>query len=224
MLFASAILAFFLLPSPREAVAAASRLESDRDGGAPETPKAQAKAKSKAGAQGPRPHDPPGFYMGRPIADVMSWQGADWLFRETRVEEEQPEAMLDALKIPRGATVADVGAGAGYHSIRLARRVGPKGTVYATDVQPEMLRMLADQRPARPASPTSSPSAAPRTTPSSPRGQVDLIMMVDVYHECSDPELTLQGPQEAARSPAAGSSSSSSGAKTPKSPSSPSTR
>ena len=80
--------------------------------------------------------------MGRPIADVMSWQGVDWLFRETRVEEEQPEAMLDALKIARGATVADVGAGAGYHSIRLARRVGSKGTVLATDVQAEMLRML----------------------------------------------------------------------------------
>src|SRR5579863_7833550 len=55
--------------------------------------------------------DPPGFYMGRPIADVMSWEGADWLFRETRIEEEQPEAMLNALKIPKGATVADVGAG-----------------------------------------------------------------------------------------------------------------
>src|SRR5262249_38257058 len=86
--------------------------------------------------------DRPGFYMGRQIADVMSWQGVDWLFRETRIEEEQPEAMLDALKIEKGATVADVGAGAGYHSLRLAKRVGPKGTVYASDLQPEMLRML----------------------------------------------------------------------------------
>ncbi len=72
----------------------------------------------------------------------MSWEGADWLFRETRIDEEQPEAMLEALKIPEGATVADVGAGAGYHSIRLARRVGPKGTVLATDLQPQMLEML----------------------------------------------------------------------------------
>ncbi len=85
--------------------------------------------------------------MGRQIADVMSWEGVDWLFRETRVEEEQPEAMLDALKIPQGATVADVGAGAGYHSIRLAQRVGPKGMVLASDLQPEMLVML--QRNAR---------------------------------------------------------------------------
>ncbi len=87
--------------------------------------------------------------MGRQIADVMSWQGAEWLFRETRVEEEQPEAMLSALKIPRGATVADVGAGAGYHSIRLGRRVGPKGTVLATDLQPQMLTMLRDNAPRR---------------------------------------------------------------------------
>src|SRR5262249_60533926 len=91
--------------------------------------------------------DPPGFYMGRQIADVMSWEGVDWLFRETRIEEEQPEAMLDALKIEKGATVADVGAGAGYHSLRMAKRVGPKGTVLASDLQPEMLRML--QRNAR---------------------------------------------------------------------------
>ena len=119
------------------------------------TPAETAAARSRQGeGQSQRPRrtrakgrvrrDPPGFYMGRQIADVMSWEGVDWLFRETRIEEEQPEAMLDALKIPTGATVADVGAGAGYHSIRLARRVGPKGTVLATDVQPEMLRMLQD--------------------------------------------------------------------------------
>jgi hypothetical protein len=72
------------------------------------------------------PRDRPGFYMGRPIADVMSWQGADWLFRETRIDEEQPEAMLDALKIPPGATVADVGAGAGYHSVWV-KGPGPLG-------------------------------------------------------------------------------------------------
>ena len=105
-------------------------------------PKRQSK---EAKASKPRPRrEPDGFYMGRQIADVMSWEGAEWLFRETRVEEEQPEAMLSALKIPRGATVADVGAGAGYHSIRLGRRVGPKGTVLATDLQPQMLAMLRD--------------------------------------------------------------------------------
>jgi FkbM family methyltransferase len=130
--------------------------------------------------------------MGRPIADVMSWQGYEWLLRETRVEEEQPEAMLNALKVPRAATVADVGAGVGYHSIRLARKVGPQGTVYATDVQPEMLRMLREN--ARAARVTNiKPVRCTQADTGLPEGAIDLILMVDVYHECSDPEATLQG-------------------------------
>src|SRR2546425_612441 len=81
-------------------------------------------------------------YQGRPIADVMSYRGADWLVRGSREAEEQPEAMLDALQIAPGSTVADVGAGVGYTSFRLARRVGPAGKVLATDIQPQMIRML----------------------------------------------------------------------------------
>jgi len=152
------------------------------------------KPRSKAGRRSQaRPHrDPAGFYMGRQIADVMSWEGAQWLFRETRIEEEQPEKMLDALKIPRGATVADVGAGVGYHSIRLARRVGPKGTVLATDVQPQMLQMLKEN--ARAARVTNiQPLRATQTDTKLPDAKVDLILMVDVYHECSDPETILTG-------------------------------
>jgi ubiquinone/menaquinone biosynthesis C-methylase UbiE len=142
--------------------------------------------------------DRPGFYMGRRIADVMSWQGADWLFRETRIVEEQPEAMLDALKIKEGATVADVGAGAGYHSVRLARRVGPDGTVLATDLQPEMLQMLRHN--AQVAGVTNiKPILATQRDTKLPDGKVDLILMVDVYHECTDPETTLQGMKKALR-------------------------
>jgi ubiquinone/menaquinone biosynthesis C-methylase UbiE len=158
----------------------------------------QEKSKSKAKASGARAkksaarRDPPGFYMGRQIAEVMSWEGVDWLFRETRIDEEQPEAMLDALKIPKGATVADVGAGAGYHSVRLAKRVGPKGKVLASDLQPEMLRML--QRNAREARLTNiKPIRATQLDPKLPEAEVDLILMVDVYHECSSPDITLQG-------------------------------
>ena len=126
----------------------------------------------------------------------MTWEGVDWLFRETRVDEEQPEAMLDALKIPQGATVADVGAGAGYHSIRLAQRVGPQGTVLASDVQPEMLRML--EANARTAGVTNiKPVRSTQVDPKLPEGKVDLILMVDVYHECSDPETTLKGLSKA---------------------------
>jgi ubiquinone/menaquinone biosynthesis C-methylase UbiE len=164
-----------------------------QDGGKADPPKAAEKAKAKAArAKGRTRRDPPGFYMGRPIADVMSWEGVDWLFRETRIEEEQPEAMLTALKIPRGATVADVGTGAGYHSIRLGRLVGPKGMVYATDVQTEMLRMLREN--ARAAGVANiKPVRCTQDDPGLPKAAIDLILMVDVYHECSDPEATLQG-------------------------------
>jgi ubiquinone/menaquinone biosynthesis C-methylase UbiE len=169
-----------------------------RKAGKPEGNKARPKSKAKAARSSTDRvrRDPPGFYMGRPIAGVMSWEGVDWLFRETRVEEEQPEAMLNALKIPRGAAVADVGSGAGYHSIRLARRVGPKGTVYATDVQPEMLRMLRTN--ARTAGATNiKPIRCTQSDPGLPEEAIDLILMVDVYHECSDPEATLQGLRSA---------------------------
>ena len=150
-----------------------------------------AKTKTKA----PRVSTP-GWYMGRPIADVMTFHGADWLVRPEREQEEQPEAMLDALKIAPGATVADVGAGVGYTSLKLARRVGPSGTIYATDVQPEMLRMLAAN--ARDAGVKNiRPVRGPATDPKLPEAKVDLILMVDVYHECIDPEATLQGLRKA---------------------------
>lgn len=155
-------------------------------------------ANPEARRQGRVRRDRPGFYMGRRIADVMSWQGVDWLFRETRIEEEQPEAMLDALKIKKGSTVADVGAGAGYHSVRLARRVGPEGTVLATDLQPEMLEML--RRNARAAGATNiKPILATQRDTKLPEGKVDLILMVDVYHECTQPDVTLQGLRKALR-------------------------
>jgi ubiquinone/menaquinone biosynthesis C-methylase UbiE len=166
--------------------------EKTRDNSDQEKFKPKSKAKGTRTKKSTARRDPPGFYMGRRIAEVMSWEGVDWLFRETRIAEEQPEAMLDALKIPKGATVADVGAGAGYHSVRMAKRVGPKGTVLASDLQPEMLRML--QRNAREARVTNiKPIRATQLDPKLPEAEVDLILMVDVYHECSSPDITLQG-------------------------------
>jgi len=135
-------------------------------------------------------------YQGRPIADVMSYLAADWLVRASREAEEQPEAMLDALKIAPGMTVADVGAGVGFTSLRLARRVGPEGTVLATDIQPQMIRALkANLRTA--GVQTVRPILCTATDPKLPEGQVDLVLMVDVYHECSDPEATLRGLRQA---------------------------
>src|SRR5713226_5877598 len=79
---------------------------------------------------------------GRRFAPVMGWQGADWLERGERIEEEAPDVAVRALKIAKGATVADIGAGSGYMTMLLSEAVGPTGTVYANDVQPQMLQML----------------------------------------------------------------------------------
>ena len=79
---------------------------------------------------------------GRKIAQVMGAGGADWLERNERESEEHPDAALDALQLKPGMVVADVGAGTGYMTLRMARRVGPSGKVYGEDLQPEMLRLL----------------------------------------------------------------------------------
>src|ERR1700694_2127562 len=79
---------------------------------------------------------------GRRIAGVMGVGGADWLERPARETEEQPDKALDALGLKPGMTVADIGAGTGYMSLRMAKRVGPSGKVYANDLQPAMLDRL----------------------------------------------------------------------------------
>ena len=138
----------------------------------------------------------PKVYMGREIADVMTFHGADWLLRDTRDAEEQPDRMLDALKLTPGMTVADVGAGVGFTSVRMAKRVGAKGTVLATDVQPEMLRMLAEN--ARNLGfKNIKPIRCTPTDPKLPEAALDLILMVDVYHECAQPAATLKGLRKA---------------------------
>src|SRR5215208_2153049 len=80
---------------------------------------------------------------GRRFASVMGWQGAEWLERSERELEEEPDKALDALGPLTGLSIADVGAGSGYFTVRLAARAGAKGRVFANDLQPEMLKMLA---------------------------------------------------------------------------------
>jgi ubiquinone/menaquinone biosynthesis C-methylase UbiE len=126
----------------------------------------------------------------RRIAQVMGPGGADWLVRPERQSEEHPDEALDALKIPKGAVVADIGAGVGYFTWRLAERVGPKGVVYGEDIQQAMLdrleknmrdRHLANVRPVLGA----------MDDPKLPAAAVDLVLLVDVYHEFSEPEKML---------------------------------
>ena len=82
---------------------------------------------------------------GRRFAAVMSADGADWLDRSERETEEAPDEALDIIGIKKGSVVADIGAGSGYMTIRMARRVGANGIVYANDIQQPMLDLL-DQR------------------------------------------------------------------------------
>lgn len=162
----------------------------------PPAPAAKAKTKPKSVRRPTAAPAGPRVYMGREIADVMSFHGADWLVRDTREAEEQPDRMLDALKLRPGMTVADVGAGVGYTSVKIARRVGTKGTVLASDVQPEMLRMLRENT-ANLGVTNVRPVLCTATDPKLPEAAVDLILMVDVYHELSAPEAALKGFRKA---------------------------
>ncbi len=120
----------------------------------------------------------------------MSFRGASWLTRPEREEQEQPERMLDALGLRPGQTVADVGAGVGYHAWRLSARVGPGGKVYATDVQPEMLALLRANMAQRQVRNVVAVLATPDST-GLPEASLDLALLVDVYHEAPDPAAFL---------------------------------
>ncbi len=133
---------------------------------------------------------------GRRFAPVMGYQGADWLERAERDEEEAPDVALAVLKIPKGAAVADIGAGSGFVTERLASRVGPSGRVYANDVQPQMLQMLAS-RLAKKKITNVTLVQGDLDDPKLPPASVDLELMVDVYHEFSQPQAMLRKLREA---------------------------
>ena len=126
------------------------------------------------------------FHQSREIAQVMSFHGAQWLERTERMDEERPDLVLVALELKPGMTVADIGAGTGYYSWRMAQSVGAAGTVYAVDVQPEMITLLERQVTRRGA--TNVKAVLGTTTdPRLPAGTLDLAIMVDVYHELEFP-------------------------------------
>jgi SAM-dependent methyltransferase len=133
---------------------------------------------------------------GRVYALPMGVQGADWLDRREREDEEEPDRELRVLRIPKGATVADVGAGSGYMTVRMAKIVGPTGRVYANDIQSGMLDLL--QKAIAKAKLTNvTPILGAIDDPKLPAGELDLILMVDVYHEFSQPQQMLRKMREA---------------------------
>lgn len=128
---------------------------------------------------------------GRQIAPVMGVGGAGWLDRPERETEEEPDKALAAIGIHPGMIVADVGAGTGYMSLRMARLVGPDGKVYANDLQPEMLTRLRARAQREKLSNVETVLGA-EADPKLPAGKIDLILLVDVYHEFGQPQVMLQ--------------------------------
>ena len=129
-------------------------------------------------------------YKGREIAQTMHYKGAPWLTRESRDREEDCKTLLAALKVKPGDTVCDLGCGNGFYTLKLAKLVGPRGRVLAVDIQREMLKLLtgraADERITN-----IEPVLGTIVDPKLPQGKVDLVLLVDVYHEFSNPEQML---------------------------------
>jgi len=127
---------------------------------------------------------------GRRIAPVMGVSGADWLNRPEREREEDTTLAIRELDLQPGMVVADIGAGTGYYSIRIASHVLPGGKVLANDIQPQMLqRLKANAEAAKIAN--IETILGTESDPKLPGNAVDLVIMVDVYHELSRPQRML---------------------------------
>ena len=130
-------------------------------------------------------------YMGREIAQTMHYTGAPWLIRENRENEERCSIMLGNLGVKIGMTICDMGCGNGFYSLQLGNMVGPEGRILAVDVQPQMLYLLR-ARMEKEALENVTPILGSFHNPHLPKNTIDLILMVDVYHELSHPEVMLK--------------------------------
>jgi ubiquinone/menaquinone biosynthesis C-methylase UbiE len=130
------------------------------------------------------------FYMGREIAQVMGHLAATWLERPEREEEENPKKLLELLALKEGDVVADIGAGSGYYTFRMSKLVGAKGKIMAVDIQKEMLDIIRD-RMKKDNVANVEPVLGEEADPKLKDESVDVILLVDVYHEFSFPyEMT----------------------------------
>jgi ubiquinone/menaquinone biosynthesis C-methylase UbiE len=133
---------------------------------------------------------------GRRFAEVMDASGASWLDRSERDVEEAPDDALDIIGVKKGTTVADIGAGSGYMTVKLSKRVGANGVVYATDIQPAMIDLL-DKRLKKAKLVNVTTILGAIDDPRLPPASIDMALMVDVYHELSQPQVMLRKIQEA---------------------------
>jgi ubiquinone/menaquinone biosynthesis C-methylase UbiE len=131
------------------------------------------------------------YYMGREIAHVMGHLGAGWLERSSREQEERTDLLLDSLELRPGDVVADIGAGTGYFALPMAALVRPGGRVLAVDIQPEMLSII-ERRTQQEGIFNVETVLATATDPRLPAGTIDLVLLVDAYHEFSHPREVMQ--------------------------------
>ena len=142
---------------------------------------------SQAAAEIPPPLE---TYLGRTIAQTMHYQGAPWLIRENRENQERCSLMLAKLGVKPGMTVCDMGCGNGFYALQMAKMVGEEGSVLGVDIQPEMLKLLGE-RAAEAGVTNVKPILGTLADPKLPEGIVDIILCADVYHEFSHPEQML---------------------------------
>ena len=158
--------------------------QDSTDGGA--TSENQEETEQKPAAQS---KVPPGreYYLGREIAQTMHYAGADWLIRDEREREERCSMMLANLGLKNGMTVCDMGCGNGFHTLKIAELIGESGgSVFAVDVQPMMLKLLRDRMEEQGAE-NIVPILGSFHNPHLPANSIDMILLVDVYHEFSHP-------------------------------------
>jgi ubiquinone/menaquinone biosynthesis C-methylase UbiE len=131
----------------------------------------------------------------REPAAVMSYHGAPWLERETRDEEERPYEVLEKMNLENGDVVVDMGVGTGYFARKIAKRVGPDGKVYGVDIQPEMIELLKKYC-AEEGITNVEPVLGAEDDPKLPKGEIDWIILADVYHEFQQPKPMLEKMRE----------------------------
>ena len=135
-------------------------------------------------------------YMGRRVALPMSYHGIPWLNRPERVDEEKPIEMLEQLRLQNGMTICDMGSGDGYYTFKMASLVAPKGRVIAVDIQPEMLQALS-KRMQEVKVENIDTVLGELWDPKLEASSLDVVLMVDVYHEFSHPVQMLAAIRKA---------------------------
>jgi len=137
------------------------------------------------------------WYKAREIAHVMGYQGIDWLERPEREKEENTSRLIQNMGVSPGDTIADIGAGSGYHVFKIAP-LADKGLIYAVDIQKEMLNAIRDQNKSTGATNIELVKGTEQSV-NLPENSVDKILMVDVYHEFNYPKEMLASMRRALR-------------------------